>query len=342
MRVIVFGAGGTVGGWILEQLSQTPGIEQIGCVRRWASAVRPARRGIPLVQVDLERGDLREVVRGADSVVNAAMLPAQREADLVESLYRACNEMGVGRFIQMSSAAVYGRSEGEVDETHPPCPCDAYSAGKALMESRLLAAAQTAFTQVFILRPSIVYGPFSTAWTERYVRRILAARWRNLGAGGQGTCNLIHGLDLASMVVAAATGEVPAGNHVLNVNGPDAITWNQYIELLGDALEIPARHPLSGLEYQARTAAASLLRLGKNFQWVRTLRRRSRGTARAAILSAQQMTDLYPDETERALLARRVHYSAARATEVLRIAPAITATEGIRDSAQWCRRHGIA
>jgi UDP-glucose 4-epimerase len=341
MRVIVFGAGGTVGGWISEELSQTPGIEHIACVRKWASAVRLARRGTAVRRVDLERDDLREVVRGADVVINAAMLPPGREPELVESLYQACSHMQVRRFIQLSSSAVYGKTTGDVDETLPPSPCDEYSAGKAEMETRLLGAAGGRLTRVFILRPSIVYGPFSAAWTERYARRIVAGRWKSLGASGNGICNLVHGRDLARMVVAAATRDVPAGDHVLNINGPGAITWNQYIEQLGDALEITGRAAQSGFGFQARALFASVLRMGKKFQWVRTLRQRSRGTTRTAIVSAQQMTDLYPDQGERALLRRRVRYSAASARQVLGIEPSITAAEGIRESAGWCRRHGI-
>lgn len=341
MRVIVFGAGGAVGGWIAEQLAATPGVEQLGVVRRWASAVRLARRAIHLFQADLERDDVREIVRGAQAVVNAAMLPAEREPRLVESLYRACAEMQVRRFIQLSSAAVYGRCTGEVDEAFPPSPCDPYSAGKAEMEKRLLGAAEGCATQVFILRPSIVYGPFSAAWTERYARRIRRAGWKSLGAAANGTCNLVHGRDLARMVVAAATAEVPAGHHVLNINGPDAITWNQYIERFGEALGIAPRDPLSGAAFQTRAWMASLLRAGRKLSWLRALRQHSHGVARAAILGAQQMTHLYPDGGERALLRRRVHYSAARVQKILGVAPAVRAEDGIREAALWCIRHGI-
>jgi nucleoside-diphosphate-sugar epimerase len=341
MRVIVFGAGGAVGGWISEQLAVTPGIEQVGVVRKWASAVRLARRGIALAQADLEHDDIREIVRGADVVVNATMLPSLREAAMVESLFRACSEMQVRRFIQLSSAAIYGNRLGEIDETLPPSPCDEYSAGKAEMEERLLGAADGCAPQVFILRPSIVYGPFSAAWTERYARRIIHGRWKSLGSAADGTCNLVHGRDLARVVVAAATAEVPAGNHILNINGPDAITWNQYIEKFGEALRIPEREALSGIAFRTSAWVASLLRIGRKFQWVRTLRQRSRGAARTAILGAQRMTDLYPDSGERALLRRRAHYSSARVRKLLGVEPSVGTEEGISESGLWCKRHGI-
>ena len=182
MRVVVFGAGGCVGGWICEELSQRNDIEVVACVRKWASAVRVARRGVDIRQADLEdTNQLPAILSGADVVVNAAMPPASREPDLTKTLYLACVKAGVRRFIQFSSAAIYGNRIGDVDENITPAPTNDYGRGKTEMENRLAEAAANSDTQVFIFRPSIIYGPFSDAWTVRFVERIVKGRWRSLG-----------------------------------------------------------------------------------------------------------------------------------------------------------------
>ena len=113
MRIAVFGAGGFVGGWICEELSERQDIELLACVRQWASAVRLARRGLQIRQMDLGNSKaLPALLAGVDVVVNAAMLPPTREPELVTALYSACANAGVGRFIQLSSAAVYGNRDG--------------------------------------------------------------------------------------------------------------------------------------------------------------------------------------------------------------------------------------
>ena len=45
---------------------------------------------------------------------------------------------------------------------------------------------------------------------------------------------------------------------------------------------------------------------------------------------------------ELALLSRKAYYSAERATAILGIRPLISIEEGVRQSVDWCRVHGIS
>jgi nucleoside-diphosphate-sugar epimerase len=342
VRIVVFGAGGFVGGWICEELSQRHDVELVACVRKWASAVRLARRGVDIRQADLEDTDaVASVLSSADVIVNAAMLVPAREAELVARLCAAGQTAGVRRLIQFSSAAVYGDRTGEVDERMAPSPVDAYSRGKAEMERRLSEAAVRQDLHLFILRPSIIYGPFSDAWTVRYVERIVKGRWRGLGRIGEGTCNLAHAHDVARAAIAAATADVPPGVHVLNINGREVVTWNEYIERLGDALGTPNRIIPSAALFRGMAIAAGVMRLGAKVSIVKSVYRRSVGTTRTAIKSAQGVTKLYPSSGELNLLGRKVHYPADRAAQVLGLQPSIPLDEGLRQSVAWCRVHGI-
>ena len=90
-----------------------------------------ARRGIEIRRVDLEDMDsLSPLLAGVDAVVNTSMPPPSREPELVTNIYHACNQAGVRRFIQLSSAAVYGNRTGEVSESMSPAPLDDYGRGK--------------------------------------------------------------------------------------------------------------------------------------------------------------------------------------------------------------------
>ena len=342
MKIVIFGAGGFVGGSICEELSLRNDIEQVACVRKWASAVRLARRGIPLRQADLENTEqIRDIVAGADAVVNAAMVTSEREPELVSSLYAACVEARVPRFVQFSSAAVYGNRTGTVDEDVAPEPIDAYSRGKAEMESRLIRSATASDTQVIILRPSIVYGPFSDGWTVRYVERVHSGRWRGLGPAGAGICNLVHAQDVARATIAAATADIPPGIHVLNLNASEVVTWNEYIERLGDEMGLTDRVIPSIASFRFMATAARILRMGGGFAWARSLYRRSAGATRAVMTSAKGLTALYPAPGELQLLSRKVRYSANRASATLGVSPQMSLEAGIRQSIAWCRLHGL-
>lgn len=342
MRIVIFGAGGFVGGWVCEELSLRSDIEQVACVRKWASAVRLARRGIAIRQADLENvKELPAILTGADAVVNAAMLPPHREAELVTALHTACVQAGVRRFVQFSSAAIYGNLVGTVDESTGPAPDGDYSRGKAEMESRLAGAAAASGTQLVILRPSIIYGPFSEGWTIRFVERIAMGRWRGLGQAGDGTCNLVHAQDVARAAIAAVTADIPPGVHILNINGPDLVTWNNYIERLGDALGTPDREIPNIARFRVMAAGAEILRTGGGIGWIRSFYRRSRGATRAAMTNAKAVTALYPSSSELRLLSRKVHYLAERASRTLGVSPSISLEQGLRQSVDWCRVHGV-
>jgi nucleoside-diphosphate-sugar epimerase len=260
---------------------------------------------------------------------------------LVRDLYAAAGRAGVRRFIQFSSAAVYGDLTGRLTEDSRLSPNDDYSNGKAAMERLLLEVAAPTSPQVFILRPSIVYGPFADFWTVRYVERVAKGKWRNLGSAGSGTCNLVHAHDVATFVIAAATADVAPGAHVLNINGPDNVTWNEYMERLGDALEIPDRVTPNVLAFRTAAFTAGLMRHAAQIASLKAFYRRSTGTTRSAMTSAKAVTALYPTPSELKLLRRKARYISDRAARVLGTGPSITLDAGIRQSVAWCRVHGI-
>ena len=343
MRIVVFGAGGFVGGWICEELSQRNDIEHFACIRQWASAVRLARRGIDIRQIDMEDANaLQRMLTRVDVVVNATMPPPSREPALVATLYAACANAGVRRFIQFSSAAVYGNRTGDVDENMTPTPVNDYGRAKVATEKGLIKAASRSGPQLFIVRPSIIYGPFSRGWTVRYVERIVNGRWRGLGKLGEGTCNLVHAHDVARAAIRAATANIEPGVHVLNINGPEVVSWNEYIQRLGDALGVPDRITPSVALFRGMALTAGAARFGAKFSFVRTAFRRSAGTTRSAMENAQAITKLYPGSVEMRLLGRKVHYLADQSARILGISPSVPLTEGLRQSVAWCRVHGVA
>jgi nucleoside-diphosphate-sugar epimerase len=341
MKIVVFGAGGFIGGWLCEELADRQDVELVACVRHWSSAVRLARRGLDVVQVDLEAvTDGMAVIAGADVVVNVSAPLPEREPELAFRLYSACAAAGVRKFIQFSSIAVYGDQTENVDEDTPPAPSSDYGRGKTEMENRLLKGAAKSGPQLFILRPTIVYGPFSDNWTVRYARRIVNGRWRSLGWAGAGTCNLVHGQDVAKSVVLAALAQPDSKSHVLNINGPEVVTWNEYIDRFGDALGVGGRTRMNPLRFSlTSTAVHGVRRAGS---WVKRKGiHRPLQSVPALVGRAQSAVNLYPTPDELHLLRQKVRYSWQRAACVIGFSPSMSLDEGLRQSAEWCRIHGV-
>jgi nucleoside-diphosphate-sugar epimerase len=341
MKIVVFGAGGFIGGWLCEELTDRQDVQVVACVRKWSSAVRLARRGFDIVQVDLETvtNDMA-VVAGADVVVNLSMPMPEREPELACRLYSASAAAGVRKFIQFSSIAVYGDQIGNVDEDTPPAPSNEYGRGKTEMENRLLKVAARSGPQLFILRPTIVYGPFSGNWTVRYARRIANGRWLSLGWAGAGTCNLVHGQDVAKSVILAALAQPDSKSYVLNINGPEVVTWNEYIRRFGDALGVGGRTRMNPLFFTLTSTGVHGVR--KVGVWVkRKGLQRPLQSAPVLVGRAQSIADLYPTPEELHLLRQKVRCSWERAARVIGFSPSTSLDEGLRQSAEWCRVHGV-
>ncbi len=127
-----------------------------------------------------------------------------------------------------------------------------YAAWKAAAEQACVAQPGV---ETVRLRPTIIYGAGGTSWVLQIARRIRSGRWGNFGPAGEGICNLVHVADVATAAAAALAAPAAPGL-ALNINGPVAITWNQWFTRLAGAIGAPPLPPLSPLALRARALAA--------------------------------------------------------------------------------------
>jgi nucleoside-diphosphate-sugar epimerase len=92
------------------------------------------------------------------------------------------------------------------------------------------------FESVVILRPGIVYGPRSTWWSDRIGRLLCARRLGDLGAAGEGFCNLVYVEDVASAAVLALRARGVEGGIFNLGSAPQIPTWNVYFARYAKAL----------------------------------------------------------------------------------------------------------
>lgn len=168
LTVAVTGASGFVGGAACARL------------RALGHHVRPVPRGSEPGHAEA----VRSVLRGADAVLHLAALahrtggdrPTEPEylesnAELAGRTAALARECGVGRFVFMSSVAVYGAPDRmPVNEETPLLPVTAYGRSKARGEE-LVTRALDAGSWV-ILRPPVVHGPGQPGNLARLARAI--------------------------------------------------------------------------------------------------------------------------------------------------------------------------
>ena len=79
-----------------------------------------------------------------------------------------------------------------------------------------------------VFRPGCEYGPGGELWSRRVAKWLLARRLGDLGAAGDGYCNLVHIDDLVHAVLLSLRRPAAVGQ-IFNLAAPDPPTWNEYL-----------------------------------------------------------------------------------------------------------------
>jgi nucleoside-diphosphate-sugar epimerase len=195
-------------------------------------------------------------VAGVHSVFNGTMGRPDAIHAQAQALYGALERIDGGvRAVHLSSMTVYGTRSGEVVETAAlRSDLGAYGAAQVTAES--LAAR---YPQSVILRPGCEYGPDCPQWSERIARLLCSHRLGDLGAAGDGVCNLLFVDDLVEAILKSLRApDIDGACFNLAMRSPP--TWNEYFTRFARALgAVPvSRIGSRRLKIEARLAAPPL------------------------------------------------------------------------------------
>ncbi|MFP4171188.1 MAG: NAD-dependent epimerase/dehydratase family protein [Methanomassiliicoccales archaeon] len=208
MKLLVTGSSGQVGSYLIEGLRdhEVTGLD-----------LRPGPR---TVTGDVRDPDLvSELCAEADAVIHlAAQVSVERSLrDPLEdmdinstgtvNLLRAASEEGVGLFVHVSTAAVYGDPQYlPVDEGHPTAPKSFYGVSKLSAEWYVRTFGRSKGLPYLIVRPFNLYSPRAdpdspySGVITRFVQRAMRGRPLVIEGDGEQTRDFVHVLDLVRMI----------------------------------------------------------------------------------------------------------------------------------------------
>lgn len=238
-KILVTGSTGFIGSRFCELLSLEHRVPYRAMVRQFSRAARIARLDTELVAGDmLDAASLARAVEGCDVVVNFAHADDKTAKLQTSNLVDACVTAGVRRFVHISSMAVHGPSPDVpvVSESTAPIKRwnEAYSDAKAAAEAVVTAASKRGALETVVLRPTIVYGPYSFFVTP-IVHDAKQGRI-SLIDGGRGVCNAVYVDDVCDAIMAAIDRDDVVGSAFL-INGDDRITWHDFITTFAGYVE---------------------------------------------------------------------------------------------------------
>ncbi len=238
--ILVTGANGFVGGWIVRRL-RAEGRPVRALVRDESKGEALRALGCETVVGDMtEPAGLRRAVQGVDTVVHLVAILTGKPEDFqrvmtqgTRDLVSLAKEEGVRRFVLMSALGVNEESKDLVP----------YYRAKWDMEQIVEGAG----LEYVIFRPSFIFGPDGGAL--RQFRRIAkVAPVTPIPGPGTQRIQPIWAEDVAAYF-AAAVDKPDAANRSFEVGGPDVVTWNEFWSRLKRTLGVrrPTLHVPFGL-----------------------------------------------------------------------------------------------
>jgi nucleoside-diphosphate-sugar epimerase len=271
MRVLVTGAAGFIGRWVVGELL-AQGDEVVPIDNLVAGDVAAldefvSRPGL----LPFEQGDVRDAaacrrwMRGVDAVVHlAASISVQESIDDPATTFEndvigtfnvleAARETG-SRVLFMSTCMVYDRAGQEgIAEDHPTKPASPYAASKLSGEALTLSYHHAYGLPTTVVRPFNTYGPYQRSVGEGgvvaiFTRRSLLGQDLRIFGDGTQTRDLLYVEDCARFVVAALAADRAVGR-VLNAGTGRDVSVNDLASLIepdgSRIVHVPHIHPQS-------------------------------------------------------------------------------------------------
>ncbi|MBI2542898.1 MAG: NAD(P)-dependent oxidoreductase [Candidatus Aenigmarchaeota archaeon] len=128
------------------------------------------------------------------------------------NLMEACRQLGIKKFVLMSSLTVHGKSEIPVDENSPILPLHPYGASKAAAELVVRSYSKSFGIHAFIMRPNYISGKIYDSYKENiiynFVDNIETNGLVELAGDGRFQREWVHASDIAEAIKLALLSEI--------------------------------------------------------------------------------------------------------------------------------------
>jgi nucleoside-diphosphate-sugar epimerase len=344
--ILVTGASGFIGGWLVETLHLGGDARVRAGIRSWSSAARLARFPLEIVPCDvMNKEQIAQALVGASVVVHCATGLRDVIVQGTRNMLEVASQLGIRRFIHMSTTEVYGNVSGEISEETPYQYTGSEYGDSKIEAEKLCWEFCREGLPVTVLRPPIVYGPFNKDWTVRMAHRLQSGSLGILEGYGEGNCNLVYVTDIVAAILLAIEHEHAVGQ-AFQVNGPELITWNQYFQRLNTALGLPALKTINPSGSSLRAAVLRPIKASARFALdhfegpLQSIYERFRG-ARAIMQFTERSIKATPTFSDLSLYNRKAIYLSSKAQQMLGYHPKFGIDAGLEMSVRWLDHLGL-
>ncbi|MGH9160549.1 MAG: NAD-dependent epimerase/dehydratase family protein [Vicinamibacteraceae bacterium] len=346
VQTLITGATGFIGGRVTELWHLSGDRTPIPAIRQWGTAARIGRLPVDIRRVDLmDPASITQALDGVSEIVHCAKGNPDVTVQGTRNLLEAAAQRGIRRFVHLSTAEVYGNVSGTVDESAPlQYTGDDYNRMKVDAEKVCWEFIEKGLP-VVILRPSIVYGPFSRNWSTRFAKLLIDNKWGIYEKYGKGKCNLIYIDDLVRAVALALEKEEAAGN-AFNVVHPEIVTWNDYFVRFNGKLGLPPLRTIQPAKAMSKSAVIEPVRFAGRIvrdhfmEPVKAIADRVE-IVKSLLKYTESAVKSTPSPAEFQLFNRDMKLAHSKLQNVLHYSPACSLDQGLSLTAEWVRQNGL-
>lgn len=345
-KLLITGAAGFIGCRITEMIHLTGLREVRASVRQWSSAARLGRFPVDIVMMDiLDREQIDKALDGVTEIIHCAYGNEEVTVEGTKNLLDTAMKHGVRRFVHLSTTEVYGMAQGIVDENSPiEYTGNNYNRIKIDAEKACWNYSMKNLP-ITIIRPSIVYGPFSRNWIMKYASMFIDSQGGIYENYGDGKCNLVYVDDLVWAILTALNNDNAVGE-AFNVTGPEVMTWNEYFSLFNDMMGLP---PLKIIRSdQARFKALIMEPARKLGRYVKEhllgpvkLVAGYIELADKLMRNVERVVTATPSHEELKMFNRDVFYSSEKIKNRLGFEPSTSPSKGLETTVEWLIQQGM-
>jgi nucleoside-diphosphate-sugar epimerase len=320
-RLIITGANGFIGSHLMKHLESLKDYEIFGLVRRTSNLFRLQNGDHRLIEGSLD--DLQDgFPKDIDCVIHTAGLASdwgkwedfyRTNVEGTLKLIRTSIARGVKRFIYLSSTVVYGftgnLNTGEDQKLKPFH--HVYCESKYLAETKVFEHKKE--IEIFILRPSNVFGPYDTRFTMPLIEGINRGL-KFFPGGGKKITSPCYVKNLVNAVELCIKAEKGSGE-AYNITDGNDITWKEFLSMVAE--ELGKKPP------KIHVPPLPLYILSMILEKLYTML----GSSNPPLLTPYRI----------AQVSNHYSFSIDKAKALLNYNPPFTTLEGILDSVKWYR-----